>query len=46
MADCPDFLPPDGGRVAVLLAGFGAGLSAAAAATTVGGYRCGVVTVA
>jgi hypothetical protein len=38
-------LPPDGGRVPVLLAGFGAGLSAAAAATTMGAYRKGVVEV-
>lgn len=32
-------------RIPVLLAGFGAGLSAAAAATTVGSYRKGVVEV-
>jgi 3-oxoacyl-[acyl-carrier-protein] synthase III len=45
MADGMDGLADAAGRTPVLLAGFGAGLSAAAAATTVGAYRKGVVTV-
>ena len=45
MADGLYFIPADGGRIPVLLAGFGAGLSAAAAATAVGAYRCGMVSV-
>ena len=45
MADGLGGIRADGGRIPVLLAGFGAGLSAAAAATAVGAYRCGVVTV-
>jgi 3-oxoacyl-[acyl-carrier-protein] synthase-3 len=45
MADGIGGLPTDGGRVPVLLAGFGAGLGAAAAATTMGAYRKGVVEV-
>jgi 3-oxoacyl-[acyl-carrier-protein] synthase-3 len=45
MADDLDCIPADGGRASVLLAGFGAGLSAAAAATTVGAYRSGVVSL-
>ena len=43
MADGIGDISPDGERVPVLLAGFGAGLSAAAAATTVCAYRNGVV---
>ena len=43
MADGLGCIPADGARMAVLFAGFGAGLSAAAAATTVGAYRYGVV---
>ena len=45
MADGLGRIFADGGRVPVLLAGFGAGLSAAAAATTVGNYRNGVVEI-
>ena len=45
MADGLDCIPADGGRVGILFAGFGAGLSAAAAATTVGAYRSGVVSL-
>lgn len=45
MADGLGCIPADGGRATVLLAGFGAGLSAAAAATTVGAYRNGVVEI-
>ena len=45
MADGIGGISPDGGRVPVLLAGFGAGLSAAAAATTVAAYRKGVVEI-
>ena len=45
MADGMDGLSNASGRTPVLLAGFGAGLSAAAAATTVGAYRKGVVEV-
>jgi len=45
MADGMDGLLNASGRTPVLIAGFGAGLSAAAAATTVGAYRKGVVEV-
>ena len=45
MADGMDGLSNASGRTPVLIAGFGAGLSAAAAATTVGAYRKGVVEV-
>ena len=45
MADGMDSLSNASGRTPVLIAGFGAGLSAAAAATTVGAYRKGVVEV-
>ena len=45
MADGMDGLLNASGRTPVLIAGFGAGLSAAAAATTVGSYRKGVVEV-
>ena len=45
MADGMDGLLNVSGRTPVLIAGFGAGLSAAAAATTVGAYRKGVVEV-
>jgi 3-oxoacyl-[acyl-carrier-protein] synthase-3 len=45
MADAKDFPSVDARRVPVLLSGFGAGLSAAAAATTVGAYRRGVVEI-
>ena len=45
MADGMDGLSDVSGRTPVLIAGFGAGLSAAAAATTVGAYRKGVVEV-
>ena len=45
MADGMDGLSNASGRTPVLIAGFGAGLSAAAAATTVGTYRKGVVEV-
>jgi 3-oxoacyl-[acyl-carrier-protein] synthase-3 len=45
MADGLDAVLPESGRIPVLLAGFGAGLSAAAAATTVGPYRRGMVEV-
>ena len=45
MADGLDAVLPESGRIPVLLAGFGAGLSAAAAATTVGLYRRGMVEV-
>lgn len=45
MADGMDGLSNASGRTPVLIAGFGAGLSAAAAATAVGAYRKGVVEV-
>ena len=45
MADGINAVSPESGRIPVLLAGFGAGLSAAAAATTVASYRKGVVEV-
>ena len=45
MADGMDGLLNASGRTPILIAGFGAGLSAAAAATTVGAYRKGVVEV-
>ena len=45
MADGMDGLSNASGWTPVLIAGFGAGLSAAAAATTVGAYRKGVVEV-
>ena len=45
MADGLGCIPADGGRIPVLLAGFGAGLSAAAAATMVGAYRNGIVEI-
>jgi 3-oxoacyl-[acyl-carrier-protein] synthase-3 len=45
MAGGMDGLSNASGRTPVLIAGFGAGLSAAAAATTVGAYRKGVVEV-
>ena len=45
MTDGMDGLSNASGRTPVLIAGFGAGLSAAAAATTVGAYRKGVVEV-
>ena len=45
MADGMDGLLNASGRTPVLIAGFGAGLSAAAAATAVGAYRKGVVEV-
>ena len=45
MADGLGCIPADGGRIPVLLAGFGAGLSAAAAATMVGAYRNGIVDI-
>ena len=45
MADGIDAVMPESGRTPVLIAGFGAGLSAAAAATTVGSYRKGVAEV-
>lgn len=45
MADGMDGFSNASGRTPVLIAGFGAGLSAAAAATTVGTYRKGVVEV-
>ena len=45
MADGMDGLSNASGRTPVLIAGFGAGLSAAAAATSVGAYRKGVVEV-
>ena len=45
MADGMDGFSNASGRTPVLIAGFGAGLSAAAAATTVGSYRKGVVEV-
>lgn len=45
MADGMDGLSNASGRTPVVIAGFGAGLSAAAAATTVGAYRKGVVEV-
>ena len=45
MADGMDGLLNASGRTPILIAGFGAGLSAAAAATTVGAYRKGVVEI-
>ena len=45
MADGIDAVLSEHGRIPVLLAGFGAGLSAAAAATTVGPYRRGMLEV-
>jgi len=45
MADGMDDLSSASGRTPVLIAGFGAGLSAAAIATSVGAYRKGVVEV-
>ena len=45
LADGIDGLPNAFGRTPVLIAGFGAGLSAAAAATTVRAYRNGVVEI-
>ena len=45
MADGIDAVLTDSVRTPVLFAGFGAGLSAAAAATTIGPYRKGVVEV-
>ena len=45
VADGLGGIATDGGRTTVLLAGFGAGLSAAAAATTVGAYRKGTVEI-
>lgn len=45
MADGMDTLANASGRTPVLIAGFGAGLSAAVAATAVGAYRKGVVEV-
>ena len=45
MADGMDGLSDVSGRTPVLIAGFGAGLSAAAAATMVGAYRNGIVEI-
>ena len=45
MADGMDGLSNASGRTPVLIAGFGAGLSAAAAATMVGAYRNGIVEI-
>ena len=45
MADGMDGLSDVSGRTPVLIAGFGAGLSAAAAATMVGTYRNGIVEI-
>jgi 3-oxoacyl-[acyl-carrier-protein] synthase III len=45
MADGLDVAMPESGRLPTLIAGFGAGLSAAAAATSIGPYRKGVVEV-
>ena len=45
MADGMDGFSNASGRTPVIIAGFGAGLSAAAVATTVGAYRKGVVEV-
>ena len=45
MADGMDGLSNASGRTPVLIAGFGAGLSAAAAATMVGTYRNGIVEI-
>lgn len=45
MAEGMDGLSNGSDRTPVLIAGFGAGLSAAAAATTIGAYRKGVVQV-